>query len=104
MQRDLTCLRCGCEMRFIRRAKIQLGQTGWLLGDLPNLIAGAMELDVYSCTGCGKVEFFQSSDAEEESEDRIAQIKCPKCGRMHDLDDVKCPFCGFRPTDFGQRR
>ena len=29
-------------MRYIKREKLQLGQTGWVLGDLPNLFAGAM--------------------------------------------------------------
>ncbi|MBQ2725945.1 MAG: zinc-ribbon domain-containing protein [Clostridia bacterium] len=103
MPRELECLRCGSRMRFVRRTRIQLGQTGWFLGDLPNLIAGSMELDVYSCTGCGKVEFFQCEESADDQEDRIAQIKCPKCGREHDLDDVKCPFCGFRPPEFGRR-
>jgi len=25
---------------------------------------------------------------------RIAQKTCPKCGEKHDIDDVKCPYCG----------
>ena len=54
--KKLNCLRCQNEMRYIKREKLQLGKTGWILGDLPNLIAGAMEVDVYTCTGCGKIE------------------------------------------------
>ena len=27
-------------------------------------------------------------------EDRIAQVKCPKCGTIHDMDYPKCPYCG----------
>ena len=53
MANQLNCLRCGAGMRFIRREKFQLGQTGWVLGDLPNLFAGAMEIEIYVCPKCG---------------------------------------------------
>ena len=69
--RDLSCLRCGEKMTFIQREKIQLGQTGWILGDLPNLAAGSMEVDIYSC---------------------------PACGKRIDFDYPKCPLCKY---DFG---
>ena len=59
MANQLNCLRCGTGMQFIRREKFQLGQTGWVLGDLPNLFAGAMEIEIYVCPKCGKLEFFQ---------------------------------------------
>ena len=59
MANQLNCLRCGAGMQFIRREKFQLGQTGWVLGDLPNLFAGAMEIEIYVCPKCGKLEFFQ---------------------------------------------
>lgn len=90
---DMKCLRCGGDMRHIMTEKMQLGQTGWILGDLPNLFAGALEVDIYSCTECGKLEFFQSCTTDEASDDRIAQKKCPSCGKVHDIDYPKCPFC-----------
>lgn len=90
--RNIDCLRCNAPMEFIMREKIQLGQTGWLLGDLPNLLSGAMELDIYSCPRCGKVEFFQSDTGPEGS---LPQKKCPRCGKTHDFDYPKCPFCKF---------
>ena len=71
--RDLNCLRCGRQMRYIKREKLQLGQTGWVLGDLPNLFAGAMSVDIYTCPGCGKVEFYLADAAEEE----LPQKQCP---------------------------
>ena len=37
--------------------KIQLGQTGLVLSDLLNLLAGALEVEVITCVLCGKVEF-----------------------------------------------
>jgi len=58
MKNNIDCLRCGKKMNHIRTEKIQLGQTGWILGDLPNLLAGAMEVEIYSCPKCRKLEFF----------------------------------------------
>ena len=58
MERDMDCLRCNQKMKYMMTEKLQLGQTGWILGDLSNLFAGALEVDFYSCPGCGKIEFF----------------------------------------------
>ena len=85
----LTCLRCTAPMRYVKQERLQLGQTDWILGDLPNLFAGAMSVDIYTCPSCGKVEFFL---AEGEQED-VPQKQCPKCGTKHDFDYPKCPFC-----------
>ena len=89
--KQLNCLRCQKEMRYIKREKLQLGKTDWLFGDLPNLIAGAMDVDVYTCTGCGKIEFFLA----ETNEETMPQKQCPNCGKTHDFDYPKCPFCKF---------
>lgn len=87
-ERDLKCLRCGKGMKYITTEELQLGKTSWIFGDLPNLVAGAMEVSIYSCPGCGKLELFQ---AEEFSE--LPQKTCPQCGKEHDFDYPKCPFC-----------
>ena len=92
MKKDLQCLRCGQKMNYIKKEKLQLGQTGWLLGDLPNLVAGAMEVDIYTCPQCGKIEFFL---AEAENDDELPQKQCPNCGKWHDFDYPKCPFCKY---------
>ncbi len=89
--RELRCLRCQKEMHYIGTKKLQLGETGWILGDLPNLLAGAMAVDIYTCPACGKVEFFQP----DFSGDGIAMKECPKCGQRHECDDPKCPFCKY---------
>jgi len=93
--RHLTCLRCQSPMSHLRDEKLQLGQTGWILGDLPNLWAGAMEVSIYMCPGCGKIEFFRCEDESDEGADRIAQVRCPRCGKLHDMDYPKCPFCKY---------
>lgn len=41
----------------------------------------------------------ESEETEDETEDdgqeQIWQRKCPKCGKSHDIDYPKCPFCKF---------
>lgn len=93
MPNKLECLRCKTTMQYLNRHQFQLGKTGWIMGDLPNLFAGAMELEVYCCPNCGKMEFFRTEDSGEY---QIAQVECPNCGTMHDIDDPKCPFCKYR--------
>lgn len=89
--KNISRLRCNEEMRYIGREKLQLGQTGWILGDLSNLISGAMEVDIYACKTCGKLEFFMADTLEDE----LPQKECPKCGKKHDFDFPKCPFCKY---------
>ena len=92
MNRDINCLRCNKKMQYIANEKLQLGQTGWLLGDLSNLLAGALEVSIYCCKSCGKIELFRP-EAPDSTQDRIAQRQCPHCGQLHDLDYPSCPFC-----------
>ena len=91
MARALKCLRCCAGMQYVKTEMLQLGQTSWIFGDWPNLIAGAMEVDIYACPSCGKIEFFQAESAAEPLQ--IAQRTCPVCGKVHDADYLRCPFC-----------
>ena len=97
MTKSMRCLRCNGTMEFVLQEQLQLGKTGWILGDLPNLLAGALTVDIYCCKNCGKLEFFRAESEEEETYggDRIAQRTCPKCGNVHDIDYPKCPFCKY---------
>lgn len=98
--KELMCLRCNTDMELIKREKLQLGQTGWFLRDLPNLLAGALEVDIYSCPECGKLEFFNTDNTFAEIEvyedDEVPQVKCPKCGKEHDFDYPRCPVCKYK--------
>ena len=112
--RELNCLRCGREMTFVRKEKLQLGQTGMFWGDLPNILAGALEVEIYACHKCGKLEFMMPGFPVEEEEtpefteeelldananivgvsmEGIPQVRCPRCGRRHDFDYPQCPHC-----------
>ena len=86
----MNCLRCNAEIKFLSKEKLQLGKTGWLLGDLPNLVAGALEVDIYRCPACKRLEFFATDESEEND---LSQRTCPSCGAVHDFDYPKCPKC-----------
>lgn len=95
MKADLSCLRCGSTMAHMKTEKLQLGKTSLLLGDWPNILAGALDVEIYLCPKCRKLEFFQA-DGEPRQASGIAQKTCPQCGLVHDLDDPKCPRCKHR--------
>ena len=89
----IKCLRCDTEMEFVSRESIQLGQSGFLLGNLPNMLAGALDAEIYVCPKCRRLEFF-AADAEARMENgELPQKTCPECGEVHDFDYPKCPNC-----------
>jgi len=90
---DIKCLRCGVELRHFARERLQLGKTGWILGDLPNLLAGALEVDIMVCPECRKMEFFCPEEAF--GDETLPQRKCPNCGAVHDFDYGRCPSCKY---------
>ena len=93
---DMKCLRCGAEMIYYTKERLQLGKTGWVLGDLPNLLAGALEVDIYTCPACHKLEFYVASEATEaEVDEEMPTVTCPACGTVHDFDYPKCPKCRY---------
>jgi len=93
--RQLTCLRCGTQMQFAMQQKFQMGEHGFFLGDLSHLLSGALELEVYYCPSCGKAEFFVPEQITAYSDAQLPQTKCPRCGKSHDFDYPKCPYCGY---------
>ncbi len=88
--KNIKCLRCNHEMEYIMTEDIQLGKESFLFGNWPNLLAGGLEVSIYSCPKCGKLEFFKAADDEE----KLPQVKCKKCGKEYDFDYPKCPYCG----------
>ena len=92
MQRKCNCLRCGKPMQYALSENLQLGKTSFLLGDWPNLIAGAIFVEIYCCPACGKLEFF-AAESKEHTQSGVPQVTCPHCGRSHDFDYPSCPYC-----------
>jgi hypothetical protein len=89
MDKKLNCLRCGNSMIYLKSEKLQLGETGLLFGRFPNLVAGSLEVDIYFCNECGKLEFYHTKD------ELLSKVQCPGCGKVHDKDYPKCPFCKY---------
>ena len=56
----MDCLRCHGEMEHLGQESLQLGQYGLLTGHLSNLFSGALEVDIYACRRCGKLEFYRA--------------------------------------------
>ena len=97
MEREV-CIRCGGTMGHIGQEKLQLGQYGFLLGHLDQLVSGALTVDIYCCHSCKKLEFYAVEAPQDTEEDggSMARVPCPGCGQLHELDDPKCPHCGKR--------
>ena len=96
MNQDKKCANCGGNMEFLGEEQIQLGQVGFFLGHLSNLLSGSLKVELWECPACGKLDFYRQSGSGVEDEGHMAQTTCPSCGREHDLDDPKCPFCGAK--------
>ena len=89
----LTCLRCGEPLQYMSKEHLQLGKTGWILGGLPNLVAGALSVDIYVCPNCRKLEFYMAEGEDIHADEELPRRTCPKCGAVHDFDAPKCPKC-----------
>lgn len=87
------CLRCGTEMNYAFTENLQLGKTSWIFGDWPNLLAGALRVEIYCCPSCGKLEFAAAGDENSDTSGQIPQVVCPNCGQQHDFDYPRCPYC-----------
>ena len=113
--RKLACLRCGTKMEFLMCEKFQKGDMGPWVGNINFSMQGGFEMEVYSCSRCGELEFFLPDVPQEEIEipeeiDQpqfdgdisivcvnhagIPQVRCRACGTLHDFDYPQCPKCG----------
>lgn len=93
------CLRCGGQMAYVGREHLQKGRAGVFLGSWDNILSGALDVEVYVCRSCHKMDFYaaEPTEPEEETEEgAMARIPCPRCGKLHELDDAVCPHCGKR--------
>ena len=94
------CLRCGGQMVYVGREHLQKGKAGVFLGSWDNILSGALDVEVYVCRKCHKIDFYAAEGSDEEEpageDGAMARIPCPYCGKLHDLDDAVCPRCGKR--------
>ena len=69
--RKIGCPYCRVQMEYKGTKKIQLGRTGLILGDLDNLLSGALTASIYECPSCGKLEFFRYKKTKKVNGDLI---------------------------------
>lgn len=86
MERSLTCLRCGDEMVALGTREFQLGRETIFFDS--HLWEGAMELEIFGCPSCGKIEFFS-----EKAREWAAEYECPVCHARYPRDAERCPKC-----------
>ena len=106
-QNMLKCLRCETEMVLFKHEKIQLGeQSFW--HNWNHLIHGALDVDIYVCPQCGKIEMYmpqnlqynaQKEEPDAEPDEIIAK-KCTACGRVFSAYASVCPQCGETEESF----
>ena len=95
------CGNCGHDMEYVKTEHMQLGKYSGIFGNWPNWIAGALNVEIWSCPNCRKLDFYWSGPSEDDFEyqedgNHMARTTCPACGHVHDLDDPKCPLCGAK--------
>lgn len=73
---NFNCVYCNEQMQYLAREEIQLGKTGWLMGSIPNAISGALEVDIYMCPYCRKLEFYA---VEDNGDDCDCEENCECC-------------------------
>ncbi len=39
---------------------------------------------------------FENEDTDDEPNDQIPQRNCSQCGKEHDIDYPKCPYCKYK--------
>ncbi len=98
------------------REYLQKGDVGPWIGNLNFSMQGGLEVDIYSCPKCGKIEFFWPGILDDQrfeevledlppdvtqnlvgvSRDGIPQVQCPCCRTKHDFDYPECPKCGYQ--------
>ena len=96
MEKNIRCLRCDRPMNLIKQEHLFLGKVGVQFGDLHYTPSRGLDVEVWCCPVCGKLELFRRQKQAQEDEEGIAQTACPACGIRYDLDSPKCPVCGMK--------
>jgi len=106
--RKLDCLRCGAQMKLRGVTHLEVNDSGW------RNLETHLEVEIYICPECGKIEFFRPVRPQQTEQDESAaydgpdpsgfyipgvaeDVKCYQCGKEHPADDPFCPLCGM-PT------
>ena len=58
----MQCLRCGTELEHLSDEEIQLGHNSFLFGSFSQMLSGFLDVKIYVCPGCKKLEFYHEED------------------------------------------
>ena len=72
--RKISCPYCNILMEYKGTKRIQLGRTGFIIGDIDNLFSGALTTSIYECPKCGKLDFFRFKKTKRKKDDTVADI------------------------------
>ena len=57
--RKISCPYCGILMNYRGASRIQLGRFGFFIKHWDNLLSGSLDVQIYECPKCGKLEMFR---------------------------------------------
>lgn len=89
----IRCLRCGTDMEFSGRERFQLGEESPYTGVLAVMTSQAMQVDVFRCPDCGKIEFFEPR-ARKSIFPPKTNWTCSQCGTYNLARVNTCQGCG----------
>ena len=72
--RTIYCPYCNVQMKYMGTKRIQLGRTGFIIGDWDNLLSGALTASIDECPKCGKLEFFRFKKTKRKKDDTVTDI------------------------------
>lgn len=81
------CSNCNGEMCSNGFVRFQLGEANILFPNTGNIVAGSLQLELKTCSLCGKVDFYNGRGSAATG----GKTRCKNCGNVH--DKVKCPRC-----------
>jgi len=113
--RKVRCSVCNRELNFLMKESFLKGDSGAWVGNITPHFRGGFEMEIYACPKCGKLEFFLPEEEMDQlpedmeevelpeydenivrvSQDGIPQIRCVRCGYIHDFDSPRCPRCEY---------
>ena len=100
MSTSRKCGTCGWKMFCLGNQQLQLGPGGFRLGNLSTPSASPLDVEVWECPACGKIDFYRKGSSENRTEGLVPQIICCKCGTRHDLNAPECPACGWKDPNY----
>ena len=57
--RKINCPYCSLPMVYRGASRIQLGRFGFFIKNWDNLLSGSLDVQIYECPKCGKLEMFR---------------------------------------------